>query len=522
MRPHGRYLRFRHVMPELFLPGVQARRGILRLRWFLLQRLDFRPIWTLGAAAGLGGVLLTVSLFFLQGNLRTAIAARVPVQIEPITPQPPVVVPPYPEPIVAPAVSALQPYLAPQWMRLAFPFGWDDRRLFTARSIPQAVEPTTPLAFNRNDLWARASFRATPLSTLQAFVPYREPAGLRPFGVTPEVRVSDVVSSAAGTKPLARPTATIEKQMPTAHSGVGALEYRLVVTNPTANPLPEVSVFEAVDVARVTAANPPAQVEPTGLVWKLHGLAPGERRELSVTVWMEGLAALAVATDVELADRVSAVVHIDGQTTEPFFERNPTPALVPTTPALPAFPREADLPPFPRLDVTPPAPAPGPPSSLPAFPALPANPPPAAPAGRPLLKLTSEPPVTVAVGEDATTWYEIENIGDAPAEHIVLSLKLPDGLLHHEGSQDVEFTVVRLEPGEKRRARLVIRVVTHGSYEVSGQLTAGEQRESSTVLLFAPQKTAVAGDGATQSEPHDGQSSPFQCTLLVRRTRVAR
>ena len=363
MRPHGRYLRFRHVMPELFLPGVQARRGLLRLRWFLLQRIDFRPIWTLGAAAGLGGVLLTVALFFLQGNLRTAVAAReVPLRIEPIPaplPHVPVVVPPYPLPTPLPVSDGARPYLEltqPAFARLTMPFGWDSRRLATAISTPRAMEPTAPFAVNRNDLWARASFRSAPVVTPQAFVPYREPAGMRWNSVTPDVRVSDVAGSAAGIAPIARPTAVIEKQMPTSHSGVGPLEYRLFVTNPSRNPLPEVTVFEAVDVTRVAAANPPAQVEPTGLVWKLHGLAPGERRELAVTVWMDGLGPLAVATEIELADRVSAVVRVDGQSQEPFFERSPAPAIAPTSPDLPAFPREADLPAFPSLNEIQPAP----------------------------------------------------------------------------------------------------------------------------------------------------------------------
>ncbi|MEZ6065405.1 MAG: hypothetical protein R3B90_06775 [Planctomycetaceae bacterium] len=66
MHIQGRYLKFRHVFPELFAPGVQLRRGLLRLRWLLIQRIDLRPIWTTGTAAGLAGVLLTISLFFFR------------------------------------------------------------------------------------------------------------------------------------------------------------------------------------------------------------------------------------------------------------------------------------------------------------------------------------------------------------------------------------------------------------------------------------------------------------------------
>lgn len=538
MRTQGRYLKFRHVFPELFSPAVQARRGLLRFRWFLLQQLDFRPIWTIGAAAGLGGVLLTVSLFFLSGSMRPVVAAREVQRLEPLPV--PVVPPPIsvPQPTpptqptfqpVPPVSTTLLPYLSPGFQRLVMPYGWEDRRLSTAFSTPQSMQPVTPFSLNPRDGWVRSLFRTYPTSAPQAFVPYREPAGLRWNSITPDVRVSDVARSNLGIAAIARPIALIEKQMPPNFSGDRPLEYKLIVSNPTANPLPDVSVFEAIDVGRVTAANPPARVEPNGLSWKLNGLAPGERRELLVSVWTEGLTALSAATDVELADRISTVVLVEGQTEQPFFERTPTPSInTPTSsvPAvgLPAFPSAVELPPFPKLDSPPaaaPTPRPQPAPSLPAFPALPTTPAPARPQGRPILKLNAEPPSAVAVGEDSTTWYEIANIGDGPATDIVLRLNLAEGLLHHDGSLEVEFSLPRLEPGEKRRARLVTRATTHGVYGVNGELTSGDLRETSAIELFAPAAETAAGQA--ESKPTPESTAVGQCcTLVVRRAMAHR
>ncbi|MCA9053391.1 MAG: hypothetical protein KDA75_06115 [Planctomycetaceae bacterium] len=540
MRTHGRYLRFRHVFPELFGPGVQARRGLLRFRWFLLQRIDFRPIWTLGAAAGLGGVLLTVTLFFVQGLLRPAVAAREIARIEPVTVPPPVIVPPplQPAPIeqpllqYPPIVEQLpQPQLTPMFERLSMPFGWSDRNLATAYSTPQPMELNLSLSQQLDPNWVRASFRTYPSTFPQTFMPYREPSGLRWNAVTPDVRVSNVAGSASDVTPLARPTAIIEKQMPQTSTGVGPVEYRLIVRNPSNAPIPDVTVFEAVDVNRVTDAQPPARVEPNGLLWKLAGLAPGEERTLAVTVWTEGLAVLNASTDVEFADRVSTRIRVEGTVETPFFEREPAvnaPAI-----ELPAFPQGNELPPWPTFDDPQPAPRPIVPvtpaqQELPAFPDFPAPTPTPAPQpqGRPILKITAEPPMAVAVGEDATTWYEISNIGTAAATNIVLKLRLPDGLQHHDGAQSVEFSLPRLDAGKSRRARLVTRALTHGSYVVSGELTSGDILETSTVQLFAPearrQTEPVAGDEPETMAPRDRRGAKCQCTLLVRRATFTR
>ena len=522
MRAQGRYLRFRHVFPELFGPGVQARRGLLRFRWFLLQRIDFRPMWTLGAAAGLGGVLLTVSLFFLQGMLRPVVAAREVVRAEPtiVAPPPVVVTPPTTPQPVFPPFAPEQSGLSATFERLTTLFGWSDRRLVTAYSVPQPMELSLPFRSLGDTRWLRADFRPYAVSTTEPFTPYREPRGLRWNSVTPEVNVTDVVLSGMETRSITRPTAVIEKQMPTSHSGTGPLEYRVIVSNPTRQSLPDVSVFEAIDVTRVTDAQPPARVEPNGLLWKLAGLAPGERRELSVTVWTDGLTALTAQTDVELADRVATVVQVDGAVEEPSFERTPVPVVEPPQVDLPAFPTDSDLPPFPNLDrvetVTPPPPTPSLPvqTELPAFPEFPTPAP--QPPGRPILKLTSEPPAAVAVGRDATTWYAISNVGDGPARDIVLKLRLPEGLQHHDGARDVEFSVAELAAGQSRRARLVTRVLSHGRFEIAAELVAEDQTETNTVQLFAPQAKPIADERPDNRESRVDRKTRCRCCQVVR------
>jgi len=569
MRQQGRQLRFRHLFPELFVPGVQFRRAALRLQWFLLHRLDFRPVWTVGALAGLGGVLLTVSLFLLPTLPKLAIAARLDPPQRPSLPIPPVFpplpydIPPQPAPVSLPAPIVLPSFqdnlaafgLLARWDRLTMGGYWDDRRQSTVVSDPLPMEQLigdSAAARAAVERWTRWIARALPTS-MQNFSPYREPVGLRNWEpISPVLSTTDLAVRGSGVGPQSQPVATIEKRTPQASTPGGPLRYELIVTNPSLQPLPEVTVYEAVDVRRVTAVDPPARIERDGLVWKLGGLAPGERRLLTVSVWTEGLAGdVSSLTEIELADRVAASMQVERPIEEPYFRRDPTPAPPPLpTPQpapqpapppivdLPPFPVQSDLPPFPKFDelppftrqnepppvVTPPTPAAPPPAiapaprfeTLPPFPTFPATvptPPPAMtppPAGRPLLKLRAEPPKALTVGRDATTWYEIENVGTAPATDIVLLLTLPDGLQHHDGSQVVRYAIRQLHPREKRRAQLITRVRRGGVFQVAGELTAGEQKETSLVQLVAPEESAPAPRRPNDAA-RDSRSDPCQC-----------
>lgn len=531
MRHQGRYIRFRHLFPEVFVPGMQTRRGLLRLRWFLLQRIDFRPIWTLGAAAGLGGVLLTVSLFFLQSLPQLSAAARPPAISTPlaaISPAPTRIEPaPQPEVSSAPIAPLPPTGLAAQWSRLVMTGWWNDRRLTTVVSEPLPVESDPWAIQSTQHLWRRALPKSTLLSA--AYVPYREPPGLRGWeSMTRKVKPSDVVGSPGSVAPQVQPSALIEKHLPPGEVRDQPLRYQLVVTNPGQQPLLDVTVRESVDVSRVTAVEPPAEVEPTGLIWRLGGLAPGERRLLDVSVWTAGLTTVDATTEIELAERVATASRVEGEPESPFFQRTPAPTTeppaVPRSFELPPFPNASDLPPFPKLDqlpafpaeVAPPAtPAQPPAQSLPPFPTLPATPPaapPAVPPGRPILKLSTESPPAVAVGQNASTWYVIENVGTAPASNIELVLRLPEGLEHFDGQPTVRHSIPLLNPGQQRRAQLITRVRKHGVLEVAGELQAGELKESNLVQLIVPADSG-SDDASAPSGPGETRVLPCQCRL---------
>lgn len=532
MRQQGRYVRFRHVFPELFVPGMQARRGLLRLRWFLWECVDFRPIWTLGAVAGLGGVLLTVSLFFLPLLPQLAVAARV-------------VPPPPAEPADPPATPIPTPQLeglVAQWSKLTMADGWDDRHLATTVAEPLPMEGAVPVMASATR-WSPRMPRVEDVAA--AYTPYREPPGLRGWEpIQPVVALADVPTGRKGVSPQAHPMALIEKLVPPDKSDGLPFRYQVIITNTGSQSLPDVTVNEAVDVNRVTAVEPPARVEPTGLVWRLGELAPGERRQLAVSLWTVGLAEVSSTTDVELAQQVSMTVQVEGtnQTeggTIP-LQRPSAPVEVPAFPTpteLPPFPPAQELPPFPSLDTLPPFPGkqdlppfpteqdippfpmenaaptvpPTPPEGLPPFPTLPLKEP-TEPAesplrGRPILKLRADSPPVVAVGQDATTWYEIENIGTAPAREIVLVVRLPEGLEHYDRSPVVRYTLAQLAPGEKRRARLITRVRRHGVFQLAGELQSDDLREESLVQFVAPAESA--GDGPSAADrPGETQILP--------------
>jgi hypothetical protein len=525
MRIQGRYLRFRHVFPEVFAPGVQARRGLLRLRWLLLQRIDLRPIWTTGTAAGLGGVLLTISLFFLPNtNPQQAVAhVETPLlnlsgpgttdtafRLLPNQPTPDTnYLPPFPNltdttttPNPTPSTGTLgSPYLEGMWNRLVMPFGWDDRRLATTVSLPEPMQVAQQWAQTLADGWVRAIPRLTSQPLSPTFAPYREMQGLREWGpVTPAVAVSDSVARNAEPLVTSRPQAIVEKRVPSTTLPRQPLRYQVLVTNPSDHPLEEVTVFEALDVNRVTATEPPALIEPNGLLWRLGGLAAGETRQLVIEYWMEGLTGVEPVTEVELAASLGTKTLVEGNTGTPFFEPEPQPAPVVTPPV-----REVITPPFPGTNELPPFP-----TELEA-PQVPVNPAPmitpfravdAEPSIGPLLRLTATAPEDVLVGDEAVTWYEVENIGDAPAEDLQLTVTLPSGLLHHDGTHEVVHRIVSLPAGEKRRAQLITRVEQPGLFSLSGQLVAGDLWDE-TRVEFVAAAPDVADPPASESALED-------------------
>jgi hypothetical protein len=89
---------------------------------------------------------------------------------------------------------------------------------------------------------------------------------------------------------------------------------------------------------------------------------------------------------------------------------------------------------------------------------------------RPILSVKARSPNAVHRGEIVTAYYDITNTGNAPAEDVVLTVRLPDELLHKHGTI-VEHRIERLEPGESRRARLLARARTAGTARLDATLS---------------------------------------------------
>jgi hypothetical protein len=93
---------------------------------------------------------------------------------------------------------------------------------------------------------------------------------------------------------------------------------------------------------------------------------------------------------------------------------------------------------------------------------------------RPMLSVKARSPSAVHRGEIVTAYYDIKNTGNAPAEDVVLTVRLPEELLHKHGAV-VEHRIERLGPGESRRARLQARARSTGTARLDAKLSHGDQ-----------------------------------------------
>jgi hypothetical protein len=516
MRSQGRYQQFRHAFPEFFTPGIQMRRGGLRAQRFCVQLFDTRPLWTASAAAGLTGLLLSVVLFFLPGaeekgaareetallNVPSKLAGTNSAEI-PLDQETPASDPLFPEPSLTLPRPVQLPSLRANWRRLSMPQGWNDSRMATVRSqpMPPAQTPSLFLA-PADDRWAAFAPRSPEIPA--GHVPYREPDGIRDWEpITPRVVVSDAVSAAEGVQARTTPAVLVEKVQAGSASPDRLLRYEILVSNPTDAPIPDLTVFESIDVTRVTQTEPPARVEPTGLEWRLGGLAAGEQRRLVVHAAVRGLEALATTTEVTAAERIAALALVEVET--PFFPAAEPIENLPPAQNSPFFPSPSELPPFPTLPEESPAPARPEP--------LPPHTTDARPVPMPELKLTVRPPQNAEVGADVVTWYEISNVGDAPAESVVLTVNLPEGLVHHDGQRQVKHIIPAIKPGETRRARLVTRVDAAGIFAISGELASDGMVETSRVELIALESAPPWPGSSMRVQPPEQQILPSQYTV---------
>lgn len=117
------------------------------------------------------------------------------------------------------------------------------------------------------------------------------------------------------------------------------------------------------------------------------------------------------------------------------------------------------------------------------------------PAARPIVSIKAISPTTVRKGEVVTAYYDIVNMGDAPAENVVLTVHLPQELLHRHGEL-VEHHIDRLEPGESRRARLLARARATGTARLDATLSLDDRDEKRAEVSIR-----VVGDAPATRRP---------------------
>ncbi len=94
----------------------------------------------------------------------------------------------------------------------------------------------------------------------------------------------------------------------------------------------------------------------------------------------------------------------------------------------------------------------------------------------PNVQLTFEnPPSSVTVDEWVDIFFQVKNIGNAPAEGVLLRVELPFGLDHRLLQEDdtdrrVDSSVRRLEVGESRQMKLTVRPTSRGRHFATAEL----------------------------------------------------
>jgi hypothetical protein len=108
----------------------------------------------------------------------------------------------------------------------------------------------------------------------------------------------------------------------------------------------------------------------------------------------------------------------------------------------------------------------------------------------------------------------VTNSGNAPATDVVLTVELPPGLLHHDGTHTVCHRMVRIAPGETRRARLVTRIEVAGRHSLDARLRAGDITERHVAELNVPFAAGDATMFAESAPAADREREIVQTELL--------
>ncbi|TWT55320.1 hypothetical protein KOR42_29480 [Thalassoglobus neptunius] len=487
----------RHLFPEVAALAIAVKRGLLRCLWWLKGNDTWEPVWSIGAIAGVAGIMMAVFLFFLQGprlsadshlqenSPRTLLNLPDPIEEE-LTPTLAVDEPAVPqEDLVFPdlGLPAEPPPQRPDFSASTFDrtqtrFPWNQRELATTVARPIRL-PQQRVPDNWSSLALNA--RTAPLSES-----YLE-SGMAP-PAQPLLRVAsrDVLT------PFERFTSTlqsgvvIEKVLPETMLLGEVAKYRILVTNDSLNDIDAVVVNEQLtSIQDVQSVRPLAAVNGSSLEWTIENLAAGETRELSVSVLPQNAAPIETHTTVRAISSIGALATVELPPEEdlqpPVLLTEEEEEILPVFPEV--EPRSEPRPsPEPEVSgepiVTSPPPVARPVETTPIEPMIEepvieepiVEEPVAEPVRAPILKLAIEDPSTLEIGENLSLDFTVTNIGNAPAENVLLVAHLSDEFRHKHG-ETVQHTIERLEPGEVRHAVLRARTTTTGQGHLHTSLT---------------------------------------------------
>jgi len=417
----------RQLFPELAAILIEWKRTNLRATRTLQKAIGQVPVWVTGSLAGVLGIMLAISLFFMPEPTQLQAAASVPVVTSPVQILPPVHVDPQPTPAFP--VSQARADLLVRFMGTTFPFDWEEERSFTRVSSV----PTPVFANLMRDLWQRGQYRNPPVNQ---FVSYLTKAVGFP-SVWPKLAASNLASIPLSSPSLRSMGLVVEKPGNLQGTPDEALTYQIILRNTSQSVIENLAVHERVSsLARVQDVVPQAGISGDELVWNLESLAPGASRTFLITLVPESIGQIDTFTRVFPTSRVGAVVRVQ-----------------PVEEILPIMPKEEPQP----VIQTPP--------------------------GAPDLKLTYTEVKPLKQGDTLSMIFEVKNVGTASASDVILFVRL-SGQFEHRYGEFVKHQIGTLQPGQARRALLQATARDPGEGHLDASLTMqGAEKESRALWI---------------------------------------
>jgi uncharacterized repeat protein (TIGR01451 family) len=109
--------------------------------------------------------------------------------------------------------------------------------------------------------------------------------------------------------------------------------------------------------------------------------------------------------------------------------------------------------------------------------------------GKPALGLTKTGPQTAQLGSDVAYTNTVSNTGTMPARDVVLTDKIPDGLVHPSGEYELTFKIGELAPNESKVFPVVLKAMKRGNVCNSSTVAsanAGQVTSEACTLVQQP------------------------------------